>query len=88
MYKAKYPGEYTVRMDVPDLPAGVYLVRLQAGLEFGLCLELGSWDLEFTLPVAKIAYFCTKNLSHGPAIRIQGSGGQFGGNTVQEYRDP
>ena len=27
----KSPGEYTVRIDVSDLPAGVYLVRLQAG---------------------------------------------------------
>jgi hypothetical protein len=27
----KSPGEYTVRMDVSALPAGVYLVRLQAG---------------------------------------------------------
>jgi hypothetical protein len=27
----KSPGEYTVRMDVADLPSGVYLVRLQAG---------------------------------------------------------
>ncbi len=27
----KYPGEYTVRMDVLDLPAGVYLVRIQVG---------------------------------------------------------
>ena len=29
--EVKSPGEYTVRMDVSDLPAGVYLVRLQAG---------------------------------------------------------
>jgi len=27
----KSPGEYSVRMDVSDLPAGVYLVRVQAG---------------------------------------------------------
>jgi hypothetical protein len=29
--EAKSPGDYTVGMDVSDLPAGVYLVRLQAG---------------------------------------------------------
>jgi hypothetical protein len=29
--EAKIPGEYTVRMDVSELPPGVYLVRLQAG---------------------------------------------------------
>lgn len=31
MDETKSPGEYTVRMDVSDLPAGVYLVRVQAG---------------------------------------------------------
>jgi hypothetical protein len=29
--EVKSPGEYTVRIDVSDLPAGVYLVRLQVG---------------------------------------------------------
>jgi len=31
MDEMKSPGEYTFRMDVSDLPAGVYLVRVQAG---------------------------------------------------------
>jgi predicted outer membrane repeat protein len=29
--EVKSPGEYTVRVDVSDLPAGVYMVRVQAG---------------------------------------------------------
>jgi hypothetical protein len=29
--EAKSTGEYSVRMDVSELPAGVYLVRLQTG---------------------------------------------------------
>jgi hypothetical protein len=29
----KSPGEYTIRIDVSDLPAGIYLIRLQAGSE-------------------------------------------------------
>jgi hypothetical protein len=33
MDEAKSPGECTVRIDVSDLPEGVYLVRLQAGNE-------------------------------------------------------
>ena len=33
MAEVKSPGGYSVRIDVSDLPAGVYLVRLQAGGE-------------------------------------------------------
>ena len=33
MDEVKSPGEYNARMDVSDLPAGVYLVRLKAGGE-------------------------------------------------------
>jgi hypothetical protein len=29
--EAKSPGEYSARLDVSDLPPGMYLVRLQAG---------------------------------------------------------
>jgi hypothetical protein len=31
--EVKSPGEYNVRIDVSALPAGVYMVRLQAGGE-------------------------------------------------------
>jgi hypothetical protein len=33
MDEVKSPGEYSVRLNVSDLPAGMYLVRLQAGGE-------------------------------------------------------
>ena len=31
--KKAYPGEYEMEIDVSDLPAGVYFIRLQAGNE-------------------------------------------------------
>jgi len=32
----KLPGEYEIELDVSDLPAGVYFIKLQAGEQIGI----------------------------------------------------